>query len=316
MSIKVGIIGCGGIAKSHAAGYKTNGISVVAVTDVNKESAEAMAKGIEGAEVFEDFKAMIDSGKVNAISICTPPVAHEEASVYALSKGVNVLLEKPQAHSVTSAKRITEAAGKSEAALMMAFRHRFLPAIKKMKEMIDSGKIGQPVFFQNIFCGPAFHMKDKWFTNKAVSGGGCILDTSSHSVDLFRFLIGEIKEQQAVMHTHFEGTDVEDAGIITVKAQNGALGSMTSAFVAGDGMAFIDITGQDGRLVYDYTKGTELKYKKRGEDWEIIAVEASNGFAEQIAHFAKVINNEETLAITANDGLRGLEVIQANYPTS
>jgi predicted dehydrogenase len=274
-----------------------------------------MSKELEGnVEVFDDFKALVDSGKVNAVSICTPPVAHEDAAVYALSKGVHVLLEKPQAHSVQSAKNICEAASKSDAKLMMAFRHRFLPAIQKMKSIIDEGKIGKVVFFQNIFCGPAFHMKDKWFTKKAVSGGGCILDTSSHSVDLFRYLVGEIVEQKAVMHTHFEGTDVEDAGIITVKAENGALGQMTSSFVAGDGIAFVDITGQDGRVVYDYLNSAELKYKKRGEsEWEIMEVKPSFGFGEQIGLFAKAIKDNQEVPSSAKDGLRDIEIIQANY---
>ena len=312
-SMRIGIIGCGGIAKSHAAAYKTNNAAVSAVTDVSKDAAEAMAKET-GAQVFADFKSLIDSGKVDAVSICTPPIAHEEAAVYALSKGIHVILEKPQAHSVESAKRINEAAAKSKAILMMAFRHRFIPANVKMKEMIDAGKIGKVVFFHNTFCGPAFHMKDKWFTKKAISGGGCMLDTSSHSVDLFRFLVGEIAEQKAVMFKHFENTDVEDAAILSVKAENGAIGAFTSTFVAGDGIAYIDIVGQDGRLYFDYLKADELKYKKRGDkDWEVIKVGTGGGFNEQIAHFLKAASGTEKLAITAHDGLRDIEVIQANY---
>ncbi|OGV35367.1 MAG: hypothetical protein A2020_06170 [Lentisphaerae bacterium GWF2_45_14] len=311
--MRIGIIGCGGIAKSHAAGYKANNAEICAVTDLNKDAAEAMAKET-GAQVFADFKSLIDSGKIDAVSICTPPIAHEEAAVYALSKGIHVLLEKPQAHSIEAAKRINEAVAKSKAILMMAFRHRFVPANAKMKEMIDSGKIGKVVFFHNTFCGPAFHMKDKWFTKKAISGGGCMLDTSSHSVDLFRFLVGEIAEQKAVMFKHFENTDVEDAAILSVKAENGAIGAFTSTFVAGDGIAYIDIVGQDGRLYFDYLKADELKYKKRGDkDWEVIKVGTGGGFNEQISHFLKAAAGTEKLTITAYDGLRDIEVIQSNY---
>lgn len=312
-AMRIGIIGCGGIAKSHAAAYKTNNASITAVTDLSKEAAEAMAKET-GAQVFADYKSLLDSGKVDAVSICTPPVSHEEVAVYALSKGINVLLEKPQAHSIESAKRINEAAAKSKAILMMAFRHRFIPANVKMKEMIDAGKIGKVVFFHNTFCGPAFHMKDKWFTKKSVAGGGCMLDTSSHSVDLFRFLVGEIAEQKAVMFKHFENTDVEDAAILSVKAENGAIGAFTSTFVAGDGIAYIDIVGQDGRLYFDYLKPEELKYKKRGgEGWEVIKVAAGWGFNEQVEHFLKAAAGEQKLAITAHDGLRDIEIIQSNY---
>jgi predicted dehydrogenase len=312
--IKVGIIGCGGIANAHVGGYQENGLKITAITDLNSEAMDKLEEKIPGVKKFSDFKALIDSGEVNTVSICTPPVAHKDAAVYALQKGINVLLEKPQANTLEAAKEIYEASKKSKAVLMMAYRHRFLPANIKLKEMIDNGKIGKVVFFRNVFCGPMFGMKDRWFTDKAIAGGGSILDTSSHSLDLFRFMIGEVAESTAVMNTNFEGRDVEDTGILSVKAENGALGVMTSSFAAGDGMAFLDITGQEGRLIYDYCNGEEIKYKKLGnDDWEIIKVKQSGGFIEQIAHFADVLEGKNKLKCTAKDGLRGMEIITGCY---
>ena len=313
-NLKAGIIGCGGIARSHVNGYKENGVSVVAITDVSKDAMQKMSEEVEGAACFADYRELIDSGKVDMVSICTPPVAHEEAIVYALSKGVHVLCEKPLSHSAESAAAIKAAVAGSNAVFMGAFRHRFLPANCKLKEMVESGKIGAPVMFRNVFGGPAFAMKDRWFTKKAIAGGGCLLDTNSHSVDLFRFIIGEVVEQHAVMHRHFEDTDVEDSGLIIVKAENGTIGSIGSGFVLGDGMAFIDITGQDGRVIYDYTKPDVVRYKQReAKEWEDIPVEPSFGFNEQIDHFIKVINGEEQLLVGINDGVRCQEIIQANY---
>ncbi|MFA6714954.1 MAG: Gfo/Idh/MocA family oxidoreductase [Victivallales bacterium] len=312
MTIKAGIIGCGGIAKCHIAGYKSNNIEITAVTDINPDAAKAMGAEL-GAEVFASFRELIESGRVDLISICTPPVAHEADAVLALEHGVNVLLEKPSAANVEAARKIKAAADKSGARLMLAFRHRFIPAIVRMKEMIDSGCLGQVVFFQNTFCGPAFDMKDKWFSKKAVAGGGSMLDTSSHSVDLFRFLIGEVTKQHAVCHTHLEGTDVEDAAIIILKAENGVIGSLTSAWVAGTGKADIIIMGQDGKAEYNY--GGDLTFHKRGaEKPEKIEIpELTGGFAEQIGSFIKAIESNQEPEITAFDGLRCLEIINACY---
>lgn len=314
-AIRVGIIGCGGIAGAHVGAYKEVGATVSALTDVSKDAMNALMEAQEiNAECFGDYRQLIDSGLVDAVSICTPPVAHEEAALYALEKGIHVLCEKPLANTPEAAKKIKSAVTQSDSVFMVAFRHRFLPAIQQMKSMIDEGKIGAPVMFQNVFGGPAFYMKDKWFCKKSVAGGGCMLDTSSHSVDLFRFMIGEVVEQHAVYHTHFEGTDVEDAAILTLKADNGALATMGSGFVLGAGMAFIDITGQEGRLIYDYCKPTELKYLKTGEnDWQLFEVEASNGFKEEITHFFNVIQGKEELAIDINDGIRCQEIIQNTY---
>lgn len=97
-----------------------------------------------------------------------------------------------------------------------------------------------------------------------VSGGGSMLDTSSHSVDLFRYMIGEIESQTALYSKHFEKSDGEDTAILLVKSVDGVIGSLSSCFVAGAGKAFIEVTGLGGVLTYDYFKPEEIMYKKRG----------------------------------------------------
>ena len=313
MELKIGIIGCGGISRSHADGYRNLGLKVAAVTDSNEESARTLAEET-GAVVYKNYRELLDKGGVNLVSICTPPVAHEEAACYALDCGVHVLCEKPMPYDVGSAYRMRESAARSTAFFMPAFRHRFLPAIVALKELLGTGKIGDVVFFNNMFCGPAFVMEQKWFTKKAVSGGGCIMDTNSHSVDLFRFLVGEIVSQNAVMHRHFKTTDVEDAGIVNVKAVNGAVGALESGFVAGCGRAFIDIMGTKGQIQYDYIDATHLRYRLTDDkDWTVQTVEKSWGFTEEIRHFVGAIKGEHPLACDENDGVRCMEVICSVY---
>ena len=311
--MKVGIVGSGGIAGSHAQGYAANNCEIIAVTDANKEVAEKFAQE-HGGKVYADYKELIDQAKPDLISICTPPAFHEEAAVYALRKGVNVLCEKPMAFDIPSAYRIRDAVKASSAKFMPAHRHRFLPANQKLKEIISSGKIGNVVLFNNIFCGPNFAMEQRWFTKKEIAGGGCILDTNAHSIDLFRFLVGEVCEQKAVMHRHFKTTNVEDAGMLMVKAENGALGVMESGFAVGAGAAFIDIIGSNGRVIYDYIEGDKVKYLIMGEDdWKIEPVEVSWGFTEQIAHLIGAIKGENELTCTVEDGVRATEIICSNY---
>ena len=106
MRLKAGIIGCGGIAKAHIAGYQENGIEITAVTDMNPDAAKATAANLNGkSEIFADAKTLIKSGRVDLISICTPPVAHADASVCALENGVHVLCEKPLAHTMEDAEK-------------------------------------------------------------------------------------------------------------------------------------------------------------------------------------------------------------------
>jgi predicted dehydrogenase len=313
MQVRVGIIGCGGISRAHIQGYATSDAVIVGVTDSSTEAARKLSEET-GSKVYADYADLIDNAHPEVISVCTPPVAHEQAVVYALEHGVHVLCEKPMAFDAAAARRMRDAAAKSKAILMPAFRHRFLPAIIELRDILTSGRIGDPVLFNNVFCGPAFGMEGKWFTNKAIAGGGCLLDTNSHSVDLFRFIIGEIVDQHAVTHRHFKTTDVEDAGILTVKAENGAVGSMESSFVAGAGAAYIDIIGTKGRAIYDYFEAEAVRFRlTEDQDWTTVQVTPSDGFAEEIAHFLGAAKGDHALTCTATDGLRVMEVIDAVY---
>lgn len=314
MAFRTGIIGTGGIARAHVDGYGKNGVAITALMDSNRAAADAMAAGISGVQVFDDYKALIDSGLVDMISICTPPVAHEGPAVYALERGIHVLLEKPMANNVAAAKRILAASQQSKAKLTIGFRHRCLPAVLKLREYIQDGTIGPVVYFLNAFSGPAFGMKDKWFSKKAIAGGGTLMDTSVHSIDLFRYLVGEVVEQKAVMARHLEGIDVEDASILLLKAANGGIGSLTASWVAADGQAFIDVTGEKGRVLYDYYNAAEVRLKRLGDkEWTIIPVQPSGGFAEEIGIFLAAIRGEGELLCTGFDGLRAVEIIEANY---
>jgi predicted dehydrogenase len=312
-TMRVGIVGCGAIARGHAAiSLKENDVQCVGLVDSNAEAAEKFAAELGDVRICKDYRELIDSIKPDMICICTPPVAHEEIAVYALKRNVHVFCEKPLAYDIPSAHRMRDATRASSALLMPAFRHRFIPANIMLRDIVASGEIGDVVLFNNIFCGPAFDMEQKWFTKKALAGGGCILDTNSHSVDLFRFIVGEIVQQQAVMHRHFKTTDVEDAGMLVVKSDQGALGVMESSFVAGSGEGFIDIIGTKGKARYDYGDKVLVR-KTEDNDWTIRPVKESGGGVEEVSHFLGAIEGKYKLSCTVDDGVRAMEVICGVY---
>ena len=310
--MRVGIVGCGGIARAHVSGYKAAKVQFVGVTDVSREAAGKLAGELNNVTVYDDYRELIDKARPDVVSICTPPAAHEAAAIYALKHDVHVLCEKPMAFDAASARRMEAAVKKSSAQFMPAFRHRFIPGNLLLRKIVASGKIGDVVLFNNIFCGPALGIEHKWFTKKKIAGGGCLLDTNSHSVDLFRFIVGEIVEQKAVMHRHFKTTDVEDTGVLIVKAKNNALGTMQSSFVAGVGLAFIDIIGTKGRVRFEY--GDRVLYRlTKDQDWTVKPVKASGGWMEQIRHFLGAVKGKHPLSCTVHDGVRDMEIITAVY---
>ena len=104
-----------------------------------------------------------------------------------------------------------------------------------------------------------------------------MLDAGSHSVDLFRFLVGEIVQQHALMHRHFEKTDVEDIAVLSVKSPEGAIGTMISSWVTGALMFYIDIIGTQGSMHYDYQNGTELLLRIHKSEEQQFTLPLSNG---------------------------------------
>jgi predicted dehydrogenase len=312
-TLRFGIIGCGGIARAHLKACQANGATVTAVADTDPEAAAKMAQEAGGAKAFTSADELFAAGLVDAVSICSPPCAHADAAVAALGRGIHVLLEKPIADTVASARRICAVAATSKATLMVAYRHRFLPAIQEIKRAVDAGTIGKPVLFHNTFCGSAFHMKDKWFSQRKISGGGTLMDSSSHSIDLFRYLIGEVTESAALMSRRLEGTDVEDVSAILLKSAGGTVGSLTASWVAGDGIAYVEVVGEQGRIAYNYATH-ELRLKAAGSK-ETVAVEVaqSNGFPEEMAHFIRCLEAGTAPMIGPADGLRGVEIIQGVY---
>jgi len=243
MEMKVGIIGCGGIAGSHISGYKENQIEVTAIADIALDAEKRAKELVPDAKFFNDAGSLLKSGLVNAVSICTPPLGHEATALEAIKNNIHVLCEKPLGFDIEASRKIHEAAANSNVQFMTAFRHRFIPGVKKLKELIDQGAIGQPIWFRNTFCSPAFDMVDKWYSKKEIAGGGTLMDTSIHSVDIFRYLFGEVSDQHLVAHQHLQATDVEDVSIISLKSAEGVLGTCYASWVSGTKIFEIDIMG-------------------------------------------------------------------------
>ena len=310
--MKVGIIGCGSIARSHLKGYQAYGAEIVAVADSFYDSASKLAAEVD-AKPLIDYRELLKMEDIQAVSICTPPSFHEDIAIMALEQGKHVICEKPMSRDVASAKRMRAAKKKTECILMPAFRYRFIPAIQKMHALIEEGVIGTPVLMNTLIGGPLFHMEDRWSTQKSVSGGGCLLDLAIFSVDLFRYLFGEVLDQNALSHQHFETTDVEDVGVITVKSKSGCLGVMQAGYVLGEQRDCIEIMGTKGSLYFSFRASDAINLSTP-DGQKKIEVTASDGFVEEIKHFLDVVDGKEELACSSKDGVRCLEIVCNTYP--
>lgn len=200
MAIKVGVIGAGGMAHYHIAGFRQAGAEVVAMADVNEEAAKASAEKNDIPTVFGDVAEMLVSD-IDAVSIIVPNKFHAPLAIQALEAGKHVFCEKPPAISAAEVGEMIAARDKAGKFLMFNFNNRARPESREMMKFIESGAVGKINSAQAKWCRrtgiPGF---GGWFTTKALSGGGPVIDLL-HMLDLAMFFMGNPKPAYVIGNT-------------------------------------------------------------------------------------------------------------------
>ena len=244
---RVGIIGIGGIFKgSHIWEYlEDERLEVVALCDIIEERAtEIRDKYFPNAAVYTDFRELLKDESIDSVDICTPNYLHSIIAVAAFEAGKHVFCEKPDAVNVEEVLKMNRAAEKAGKTLMIMRNNRFSPASQYAKKYIESGAMG------DIYCGRCGWQRRRgipgkggWFTTKAQSGGGPLIDLGVHMIDLAIWLMGSPKPVTVTGSTYCKfadsdtsdsvnsdfgdkvsgGTfDVEDLAMGTIRFDNGA----------------------------------------------------------------------------------------------
>jgi len=184
MSIRIGIIGAGGMANYHIPGFIAGGAEVVAIADVNQVAAKRVADKYNIPAIYSSVAKMIKSAKLDAVSVITPNKFHKPLALQALSAKLNVFCEKPPALNAAEISAMAAAAKKAKKTLMFDFNNRARPESYAMKSYIDNGAVGRINSAQALWIRrtgiPGF---GGWFTTKALSGGGPVIDLL-HMIDL------------------------------------------------------------------------------------------------------------------------------------
>ncbi len=308
--LRIGLIGCGGIGAVHAQSWaKVEGARIVAACDADPTRAEST-----GGEVYTDFLELLRRDDLDAVDICTPPNLHASAAVTALRKGLPVICEKPLARNPEEAREIVAAAEESGTLLMTAFCHRFHGPIEWVRDRITEGTLGRVLMFRNRFGTRFKGVEDRWFANGEIAGGGTLMDTSVHSVDLFRHLVGEIASASSASNTfHPAIQGVEDSAVMLVKSADGAIGVIEASWMTPWSANVVEIYGEKGVAVVDYNTGETRTIMDGDSNWTPAAAPDKDRFVEELRHFAAVLRGEESLRVTGRDGLRAVEVIHQAY---
>ncbi len=188
--LKAGLVGAGVMGTMHSNCYRVlPDVDLVAVADILPEKGKEVTKGMD-TKVYSSFEEMISNEELDIIDVCLPTYLHAEYSIKAAEAGKHVICEKPMALNVDECTKMIEAAEKAGVKFMIAHCIRFWPEYKKLKELIDSGRIGPVIssHFCRISPTPEWSW-DNWLMDPKRSGGA-LLDLHIHDVDYLNYLFG------------------------------------------------------------------------------------------------------------------------------
>lgn len=211
-SIGIGIVGLGGMGQLHARNVLEHGGDISAGADIVEQ--KRIQFGAEfGARTYESHEGLIEDDAVDAVVVTTPNRFHEPIAVAALEAGLDVLVEKPLAHTLESAQRIADAEAESDGICMVGFHNRHAASTAMFDEYDNRGRFGELTHVEANYVrrrgvpGPG-----SWFTDPGLAGGGALLDIGVHAIDLALYTLGfpEVTEVSGVARTTF-GTREEYA---------------------------------------------------------------------------------------------------------
>lgn len=207
-TLRIGIIGSGGIARGHARAYASReDVQVVGVCDIVPGRAQSFieAHGLTGARSYERIEELLADG-VDAVSVCTPNVAHHETSIEALKAGVHVLVEKPMAVTLEQAVEMAQTAKKVDRLLSVGFQPRYDPNMQTLKDIVRSGTLGK-VYYVETGGGRRRGMPGGTFIRKELAGAGATADIGCYSLDLALHALGYPKPLTvSAMTSNYFGT--------------------------------------------------------------------------------------------------------------
>ncbi len=341
--IKVGIVGAGNISNVHLRSYRAlEGVEVVAICDIDplRLAMTADAFGIERR--YTSLTDMIAGEQMDAVDVCVWNCNHAKCAIEALDAGLHVIVEKPMAYNTEEAIAMKRAADRAGKLLMVAFCMRFSAQDKVVMDFIDNGYVG------DIYYSRAIYLRRHgnpggWFSDKARSGGGPVIDLGVHVIDHTRYLMGNPKPVSVYAATfdalhnrpglktevkwkpygakRGDVSDVEDLATALIRYENGAVTLLeTSYTLNGEERYGEELFGTKGGFLLSENE-TKLFTEINGYMVDVTPKSEglphdANEYIGELRHFLNCIRGEETCRATAEDGIEIMKILDAIYESA
>lgn len=320
--VGIAIIGCGAITEHrHAPECHHNAnINLCGFFDINQDRCREFAEQYS-CKAYATYEEVLNDPSVDGVIICTANRFHCEMTLQAFAHGKHVLCEKPIAVTLEEAESMIAAADKAEKYLMVAHNQRFEPLNRKIKEILDSGKMGRIISFRTIFShgGPEGWSVEKsnatWFFNKKQAGLGALGDIGIHKADLIHWLINDdIKYITAKVLTLDKKTPdgeligLDDNAICILESKSGIVGTLEASWTHyGKGYNETTLYCENGIIEANRYSDDPITLLMRDGSREVIRVEdCDSGMS---AAFASCIINHRSPEVDGEEGKKALEIV-------
>jgi len=341
--VAVGIVGLGGIGTHHATKLSERGANLVGGMDIDADARRRFHEEF-GVHAYESEADLYE--ECDAVLITTPNRFHEEYATSALDAGLDVLLEKPLAHTVESAERIAAAAREAEGFCMVGFNNRFAEPVQVIKGYQNEGRFGETTHVEaNYVRRRGVPGRGSWFTSNEVAGGGALIDIGVHAIDLALYFLDhpEVVEVSGQTRSEFgnrddysfvhmwgddngaDGFDVEDSASAFIRDENGNTVSLEVAWATNrpTNDEFV-IRGTEAGATFDRGSDELTIHEARSfdddqhhfSDAEVETREGDSHAAEQSTFLEAVAAGEAPAINTVDEALSVQRVIDAIYRSS
>jgi predicted dehydrogenase len=321
MMIRIGMVGCGGIARVHMAGFAAirDRAQVTAVCDTDEARTAAAIELVGDAHVWKNFEDLVRDDDVDAVDICLPHHLHAPAIIAAAKAGKHVLCEKPLCTTLREAAAVREAVAASGITLMCAHNQLFEPAIGPARELLQKGALGSVYMARTSDCFTADRTAEQWGWRRELrtAGGGELIDTGYHPTYTMIYLMGLAGQRPAevtsLLGRHRQVVlEGEDTAHVLVRFSGGAIGQILTswAFELPHGSYSFHLVGELGQL---YGRKNVLYFQPKGGELQTFEMEAVNSYHEQLPHFIDSIEQRSRPIHNQEDGIDVLNLILDAY---
>ena len=313
--LKVAVVGCGPIGNTHCRQYAAiAGCQLVAVCDIRQDRVEATARRF-GVKGYGDLAQMLAAEEIDAISVCTAGVEnggdHYAVARQCLEAGKHVLVEKPICNELEPAKALVRLAAERGLLLGVDLNHRYVPAAETARAWVREGRIGEPVLCNmELWIGNP-NESSPWFHLRALH---------SHSIDVMRYLCGDVRRVQAFM-SHSSRRTIWSNCVINMEFTSGCLGALFGSYEAAPrhGIERLELLGNAGRIVLDNVFERLELYPHDSDEARVYRASMMNGgphvfedtFRNRLRAWVDEVAAGGPVSGSGEEGLRALAVIEA-----